>query len=158
MTRYLIITALIGGMAVIGISAALATGAPENEDVTAATSLDALQADVQSNTRAIDDLQEQINVLVTQNVLATQMETGSTNFPAFTGTHCEVAFFSVPFSSIPTVYVSANHQQHQPPTTHDPVTVWIENITTNQFRACVREVDADNTHDEHVLVDWLAIE
>lgn len=112
----------------------------------------ALQAAIDDNALAIRDLQEQIDTV------ALQLETGSVGFPGFSGTRCEIGTFSRTYVYPPNVYVSINHNPHQPPATHDPVTVWIEQITQNLFRVCVREVDADNVHDAHVVVDWLAIQ
>ena len=139
---------LLAAVTVIAASSVLAGDSQGTPDT---VSFSDLQTMIEDNSHAIGDVQEELSLQ------SMSMETGTESFPRFTGTACQVGVFAHSFPSIPNVYVSINHTRHQPPTTHDPVTVWIEDISRDRFRVCVREVAADNSHDAHIDVDWLAI-
>ncbi len=115
---------------------------------------------VDANAADIDDLESAVDALndALDALSDAQPVTGSVDFGAFAGTQCEAVTFAAAFSSAPRAYASANHTQHTPHgVTHQPITVWFEEVTATGFRVCVREVDGNNRHDEHVVVDWLAL-
>jgi uncharacterized coiled-coil protein SlyX len=87
-----------------------------------------------------------------------KFDLGEIQFAALKATACKKVNFDLSFSKSPKVFATVNHHQNSGfgVVLHDPMTVWIEEITTTACEICVREVDSDVSHDP-VFVDWLAI-
>ncbi len=117
-----------------------------------------LEAAIAALTAALDALTATVADLEAQ-LADSAPTTGTVDVPAFSGSYCDDVAFASPFAGSPKVYATANHRGHThgPNIAHHPVVVWLEEINTTGFRFCVREVDADNNHDLHVQVDWLAM-
>jgi hypothetical protein len=87
-----------------------------------------------------------------------KFDLGEIQFAELKATVCKKVNFDLSFSKSPKVFATVNHHQNSGfgVVVHDPMTVWIEEITTTACEICVREVDSDVLHDP-VFVDWLAI-
>ncbi len=84
---------------------------------------------------------------------------GEVDIPPFTNIACAEVAFDSAYTSRPVVWVSATHWRtiSRPDTSfHDAVTTWVEWVDEHGFNVCVKEVDADNSHDQ-VSISWLAI-
>jgi len=88
-----------------------------------------------------------------------QFDLGEIEFLSVTETACETVNFDTSFSKVPKVLATINHRSGLGGV-HDPMTVWIEEITTTACQICVSDVksyvDYRSSYDS-VYVDWLAI-
>ena len=60
-------------------------------------------------------------------------------------------FLQKKFQSVPTVFVSAEHERRG--VKHDASSVWVEDLTTTSFKICIRELqNFDGAHQSiHVV-------
>ncbi|RMX44590.1 hypothetical protein pdam_00002715 [Pocillopora damicornis] len=83
---------------------------------------------------------------------------GEMDMPTWwTGTSCRTV--SLPpkkFQSVPTVFVSAQHERRG--VKHDASSVWVEDLTTTSFKICVRELQNFDGAHQSIHVDWMAFE
>ena len=145
---------------VAGISTALAGNDNFKNGHPFASLLDLISGnanDIGDNSDAIANLEARIAALEAAPAPAGPA-TGSVSFGVFVGTSCATITFDSPYASAPRMLASANHiNSNHGALFHDPITLWMEEVNTSGFRVCVREVDANNFHDQHVVVDWMAI-
>ena len=81
-----------------------------------------------------------------------------TGITAANPTVCKTINFTTTYTTRPKVTATVNHSTVNtgPGMVHDPMGVWIEEITTTYFEACVRDLSSALDH-ENVDVDWIAI-
>ena len=64
-------------------------------------------------------------------------------------------FLQKKFQSVPTVFVSAEHERRG--VKHDASSVWVEDLTTTSFKICVRELqNFDGAHQSIHVVSSLS--
>ncbi|CAH3038598.1 unnamed protein product, partial [Porites lobata] len=70
------------------------------------------------------------------------------------GTQCQMIPLSKTFDAPPYVLVTAEHTKAF--LKHDAVTVWVENIKTNAFTVCLRELQNFDGQHKDIKVNWIA--
>ncbi|CAH3104297.1 unnamed protein product [Pocillopora meandrina] len=75
----------------------------------------------------------------------------------WTGTSCQkVTFAKGKFSQPPTIFATAEH--HRSRLKHDATSLWMEDVSVNSFKICLRELqNFAGVHDD-ISVNWLAFE
>jgi hypothetical protein len=81
-------------------------------------------------------------------------ETGSHAVPSFEGRACKDFEFRHIFDVAPKIIVTPSHREADH--VHDSVTAWTEFTTTTGFRACWRETNANDKHDNHMHLEYFA--
>ena len=67
-----------------------------------------------------------------------------------------IIFFLQDFNTTPRVLVTAEHTRRN--VKHDAATVWVENIRTNTFKVCLRELqNFDGQHKDIKVVSGTAL-
>ena len=89
--------------------------------------------------------------------LSGAVERGKLDIQARDGSHCEYASFSSSFSSgTPVrVFASINHGNRSS-TVHDTAFVWVEDVTTSRFKACL--VQGGQGAGGNTTIDWFAFQ
>jgi hypothetical protein len=88
-----------------------------------------------------------------------QFDLGEIELVSVTETACQTVNFESSFSTVPKVLATINHRSGLGGV-HDPMTVWIEEITTTACQICVSDVKSYVDYRSSyvsVYVDWLAI-
>ncbi len=90
-------------------------------------------------------------------------ESGVDNIAAFSGTACFDYAFTAAFTDMPQVFVTADHRDAG--ANHDATTVWLEDVRSDGFKACVRELanpgkpgsNSGGGHNNELQLAWTAV-
>jgi hypothetical protein len=82
-----------------------------------------------------------------------------TGITATTPTVCKKISFNTTYSTRPKVTATVNHSTINTVegTVHDPMGVWLEEVTATYFEACVRDFNDSGLDHVDVDIDWIAI-